>query len=253
LPPLLEVRSLTVPGRLRVDRLEVRSGEVIGLAGLVGAGRSRLLRTIAGLETPAQGRMAIDGAEVKWPVSPRKALTMGIALAPEDRRTQGLILGQLSWINMTVSTVARPSSLGVLRRRAAEVAARTQAAAVNLAENRLEVSAGTLSGGNQQKVVLGRLVGLQPRLLLVDEPMRGIDVGAREEIFRVIEAATAQGTAVVIASEETEDLLSFCDRVIVMRRGVAVAELSGLESRDAVYAAMLGAPTTSEPSEEIAS
>ncbi|MEV4596864.1 sugar ABC transporter ATP-binding protein [Amycolatopsis sp. NPDC049253] len=241
--PALELCNIVTPGRLRIDHLCIRPGEVVGLVGLVGSGRTRLLRTIAGLEPVLGGEMLVDGRGTAWPSTPRQALTRGIALAPEDRRTQGLILRQLSWTNMTVSTIARPARCGLIRRKPAFDAAADRGAAVSLPAHRLKAAAGTLSGGNQQKVVLAKLLHARPRVLLVDEPMRGIDVGAKDEIFRVVEGAVAEGTAVLIASEETDDLLGFCDRVLVMRHGRIVATAAGAQGRDQVYAAMLLEPT----------
>jgi ABC-type sugar transport system ATPase subunit len=245
--PALEVDGLRTASGLEVHHLSLRPGEMVGLAGLVGSGRSRLLRSLAGLERPMQGRLRVDGVDLVWPRNPRRAASHGIALAPEDRRTEGLNLRQRSWTNMTINTLARPQRLSFVRRRRALQGARELAGLVDLQTEKLAVPVGTLSGGNQQKVVLARLLYQRPSVLLVDEPMRGIDVGAKEEIFGTIEATALDGNAVLVASEETEDLLAVCDRVVVMRHGRVAMIVEGLAQRDLAYAAMLG---TSHPAPE---
>ncbi|MGW0038072.1 sugar ABC transporter ATP-binding protein [Gordonia sp. NPDC003376] len=226
---------------VNIDHFGVGAGEIVGLAGLVGSGRSSFLRLLAGWP-PDHGTMHIDGRPVTWPASPAKAQDHGIALAPEDRRTQGLILGMTSSENVLLPARRSIAAAGIVRMRkrsAARVA--DLAAAVQLAPAKIGVRTRTLSGGNQQKVVLAKLLGTRPRILLIDEPMRGIDVGAKAEIFDVIAAAAAAGAAVIIASEETDDLLAFCDRVLVMWQGqLIVPDTDATDAESAVYNAMLG-------------
>ncbi len=224
-PNRLEVAGLTVPGRLRDIGLEVRRGEIVGVAGLVGAGRTSLLRALAGLEPSASGVLTLDGRPVRWPSTPQAARALGIALAPEDRRRQGLVLGRRGSENVVLSSLRSVGRGGLARRRDVVEAADATAGKVGFARTRLLAPAGTLSGCNQQKLVLAKCVRTAPRVLLVDEPARGIDVGAKAEIFGLLQDLSEQGMAMVVVSEDIEELVAFVDRVVVLCRGEVTAEL----------------------------
>ena len=226
-PPLLDVRGLELPGRLDAVDLSLGQGEILGIAGLVGAGRTSLLRALAGIEPLATGRLWVEGVEAPWPTSPTEAIELGLMLAPEDRRTQGLVLGLRGRDNVTLASMRGIARAGWLRPGASQRAAASVSPAVGLAPQRLGVAAGTLSGGNQQKVVLAKCLRARPKILLADEPTRGIDVGAKAEIFEVLTRFAADGLGVIMVSEETEELIAFADRVIVLSNGAVTGEFEG--------------------------
>ncbi len=226
--PVLEVEGLVAAGAPAGVSFAVRGGEIVGFAGLVGSGRSELLETIAGARRPTGGRVVVVGTPV-LPGSPRAALAAGIALVPEDRHRQGLVLD---------ASIRENVSLGGWRPvRAARRAPERKAAA--RAVERLHIKAPdaeapvrSLSGGNQQKVVIGRCLERSPRVLLLDEPTRGIDVGAKEEIFRLVGDMLELGLAIVLVSSDLLEILGLCDRVLVMHERVVVAELPRAEATE---------------------
>jgi ABC-type sugar transport system ATPase subunit len=220
---LLRITGLSVPGRLTNVSLAVGRGEILGVAGLVGAGRTTLLRALAGLEPASTGAMALDGRPVRWPTTPRRAHRLGIALAPEDRRTQGLVLSRSGGENVVLPSLRTVGTKGFATRRTVLREAGAVVNGVGFASDRLGAAAGTLSGGNQQKLVLAKWLRAGPRVLLVDEPARGIDVGAKAEIFALLQELSKKGMGVVIVSEELEELAAFADRVLVLCRGSVAA------------------------------
>ncbi|WP_158801328.1 sugar ABC transporter ATP-binding protein [Acidisoma sp. L85] len=221
---LLKVRDLAVPGLLYPVSLTVRAGEVLGVAGLVGSGRTSLMRALAGLE-PATGWVEIDGREQGAPRTPRASRAMGIALIPEDRKGQGLVLGRPSASNVILGDMPAVARLGIFQDRNILAAAKAAVAEYGFDPARLRTPARDLSGGNQQKLMLGRWHHARPRLLLADEPTRGIDIGAKTEILAALrKSALEDGLAVVIVSSELEELLVVSDRIIVMRDGHMVDE-----------------------------
>ncbi len=225
-PPLLEVRDLVVPDRPghRVS-FAVRAGEIVGVAGLVGAGRSELLHALFGIDPPLAGTVRIAGRPVRVR-SPRDAIRAGLALVPEDRKEQGLILEMSVRHNIGLAALRRhqvgPGFLSHERERrdAVDMIARLRIRTPGpdqLAQN--------LSGGNQQKVVLAKWLLLRPRVLLLDEPTRGVDVGAKDEIYHLIEQAAAAGTAVLFVSSELPEVLGLADRILVMHEGRLTGEV----------------------------
>lgn len=225
-PIVLEVRDARGPG-VDLPELTVRAGEIVGLAGLVGSGRSRLLTALAGAGTLESGSMSMDRTPVAWPRSPRAAARIGIVLAPEDRKAQGLVLDRASSWNVAIGAFARAAgALRVTRGRIARWAApfTTRTA---LPAHRLTVAVGTLSGGNQQKVLLARQISRAPRCLLLDEPTRGIDIGAKAQVFGMLRSLADDGLAIIWASSELEEVARYSDRVVVLAQGRAVAELPG--------------------------
>ncbi|MCL6548624.1 MAG: sugar ABC transporter ATP-binding protein, partial [Alicyclobacillus sp.] len=217
-PALLQVRGVTVPAHLRSVDLEVRPGEVLGITGLVGAGKSSLMRLLAGLYRPVSGSLAWEGRPlVRYDV--QEAIRRGVCLVPEDRRNQGLLIQESVAHNLTLPSLRMVRARGMVNRRLERSFAQAVAERVHLTGFRLDVSVGRLSGGNQQKVVLGKWLAKQPRVLLLDEPTKGIDVGAKMEIYRLLQDLAAKGVAVVVASSEPEEVLGVADRVAVMRAG----------------------------------
>jgi D-xylose transport system ATP-binding protein len=226
---LLRVEGWTVedplnPGRTVLDGvdLEVRAGEIVGVAGLMGAGRTALLSSLFGAaRSDVRGRLTLGNEAVpRGPfASPAEAIAAGLALVSEDRKRYGLVPTASVLDNMTLATLRRFATAGWLDRGATQAAARDQIAALQLKTAGLDVPVTQLSGGNQQKVILGRWLLAQPRLLLLDEPTRGIDVGARSEIYELIRSLVEQGMGVLLASSDLPEVLGLCHRIIVLREG----------------------------------
>jgi ribose transport system ATP-binding protein len=210
------VRTSRYPG---VDAsLTVYRGEVLGIAGLIGAGRSELAEAVCGIATRLSGHVLLDGVPLAI-ATPRDAIRHGICLVPEDRRGRGII-GEMSVReNITLPKLSAFTRLGLVNRRAESAAAREIATNLTVKAPSVEVLAGTLSGGNQQKVVLGRWLALSPRAILFDEPTQGVDVVAKAEIHRLIRRLADDGAAVVLISSDLEEIVAECDRVAVMHDG----------------------------------
>ena len=243
-PPLereavLDVRGLRdAGGRVRDVSLRVAPGEIVGLAGLVGAGRSELLETILGLRPRIEGEVLVGGRPV--PRGVRGALRRGLVLVPEDRKQQAVLANRSVHENATLTL---PVTRGLVRRRLRETrAAVPWLERLDVRYAGLEQSMAALSGGNQQKVLLARAMLIDPRLLMLDEPTRGIDLGAKQRIYEAIIALAGSGIGVLVASSELPELLAICHRVIVIREGRVVSELTQAElSEEAVVAAATGA------------
>jgi len=220
--PVLEVSGLS-GDRFRDVNLRVHAGEIVGLAGLVGSGRSEILETVYGARRASAGTVTVDGRRLPRG-SVRAAVAAGLGLAPEERKSQGLLLDQSVYRNITVSSLRRFSRGGFLdfggERRAAEELSRS----LDVRPAGVDRPVGNLSGGNQQKVVLARWLLRECRVLLFDEPTRGVDVGARTEIYALIRRLADQGVAVVVVSSEVEEVLGLADRVLVVREGAVVHE-----------------------------
>jgi D-xylose transport system ATP-binding protein len=219
------------PGRyvLKGVSFEVRRGEIIGIAGLMGAGRTALLNSLFGAaRSVARGRLTVAGRGTSGPFrSPSEAIAAGIALVSEDRKRYGLVLEAPIWENLTLVTLWKFSRLGLLDDRAREAEALAQFDALKIKAPGLGVLVNQLSGGNQQKVVLGKWLIAQPKVLFLDEPTRGIDVGARAEIYELIAALTAKGLGVVLVSSDLPELLGMSHRVLVLSQGRQTAVLEG--------------------------
>jgi ribose transport system ATP-binding protein len=220
---LLRVEGLTADGLGPVD-LEVRAGEIVGVAGLMGSGRSRLIHTVAGAQPATGGRMWLAGRPYA-PRHPGDGAAAGIALIPEDRKEQSLVPFASITANVTVSILRRISRGWLLGPRRQRDEARAIAANVNVRMQSVDQPVGSLSGGNQQRAVFGRAFATDPRLLLLDEPTRGVDVGAKAEIYQLVDRAAEAGMAVLVASSELEELLLICHRIAVMNHGRAVEML----------------------------
>ncbi len=219
---MLEVEALTADGLGPVD-LRVRAGEIVGIAGLMGSGRSRLIHTVAGAQPATGGAMRLGGKPYA-PSGPGAGTAAGIALIPEDRKEQSLITFAPIRSNVTIPILKRISSAGLLGPKRERAEAVKIAANVNVRMQSVDQPIGSLSGGNQQRAIFGRAFATEPRLLLLDEPTRGVDVGAKAEIYELIDRAAEQGAAVLVASSELEELLWICHRIAVMNHG-RVAEV----------------------------
>ncbi|MBS1885876.1 MAG: sugar ABC transporter ATP-binding protein [Actinobacteria bacterium] len=238
--PRLEVRGLSAAGRFEDVSFTVNAGEIVGLAGLIGSGRTEIARAIFGADRVDSGEILVDGEPVS-PRSPRQAIGKGIALLPESRKEQGLLMRRSIVENIMLPHLGDVSSGGVLRfgRERREVGAAMESLSVRAAGPRASVD--TLSGGNQQKVLFGKWLLRTPRVMIVDEPTRGVDVGAKRAIYELIDELTAGGTAVLFISSDLEEVLGMAHRIFVMRRGRVAAEFAGRQAeRAAVLAAAFG-------------
>ena len=222
---LLELRGLGRRGAFEGVSFALRRGEILGLAGLVGAGRTEVARCIAGADRFDVGEMMLAGTRYR-PTSPREAIERGVVYLPEDRKTQGLVLGMKVRENVTLATLARFSPHGLIRGRAERDAAARQVAAVELRPPETERPAGTLSGGNQQKLVLAKWLLADADVLLFDEPTRGVDVATKVELHRIIRSLADAGRAVLVISSELPEILALADRIVVMRVGHVAGELA---------------------------
>ena len=228
----LEVRGLSAGRRVRDVSFSIRRGEILGLAGLVGAGRSEVARIVFGAAPREAGEVRLDGRRLD-PGSPRRSIAAGICLLPEDRRGHGLVLTQSARANFALPNLDRFRRLGsvVDRRREGRAFARWRKQLdIRLARSGQRV--GTLSGGNQQKVVIARWLERGARVVLCDEPTRGIDVGARYEIYEWVRRMAAEGKAVLLISSELEEVLGMSDRVLVMHEGRIRGEIEDPASAD---------------------
>ncbi|MGH9329162.1 MAG: sugar ABC transporter ATP-binding protein [Vicinamibacterales bacterium] len=205
--------------------LSIRPGEIVCLFGLVGSGRSELLETLFALHAPHAGSVRIDGRECRF-AAPRDAARAGLALVPEDRQQQGLFVNLDLRHNLVLPRETARASL-VVRRRAEQADAREMIRAWNIKTPGCEAFPDSLSGGNQQKVVVARWLAMAPRMLLMDEPTKGVDVGAKFEIHEIIRRQAAEGTACLIASSDLPEVLELAHRVVVMREGRIQGEVAG--------------------------
>jgi ABC-type sugar transport system ATPase subunit len=229
--PALMVDRLTRRGVFENISFAVLQGEIVGLAGLVGAGRSEIAETILGLVPPSSGRLEVFGREVRIK-GPGDAARHGIAYVTEDRKTRGLFLNRPVSENLTMASLNRFFRFPFLKRRAeaAFVQETIRKLDIRLADTGAEIR--TLSGGNQQKCLIGRALAVDPRILILDEPTRGVDIGAKQEIYRLIEDLVGRGLAIVLISSEMEEILRLADRIIVLRRGRVAATLARAEATE---------------------
>ncbi|MEU4497720.1 sugar ABC transporter ATP-binding protein [Streptomyces sp. NPDC023998] len=242
--PVLRVERLARKGEFAPVDLELRPGEIVGLAGLVGSGRSEILETIYGARRPSAGRVLVDGSPLR-PGSVRSAVRAGIGLAPEERKAQGLLMLESVTRNVSVSSLSRFSRGGWLDRKGERAAAQQATRELSLRPDNPDARVRTLSGGNQQKAVLARWLLRGCRVLLLDEPTRGVDVGARAELYAVIRRLADEGLAVLLVSSEVPEVLGLADRVLVMREGSVVhtADARELDEHRVLDLVMEGSPT----------
>ncbi|MEV5102147.1 sugar ABC transporter ATP-binding protein [Streptomyces massasporeus] len=244
-PPVLKVQGLSRQGEFETLDLEVRPGEIVGLAGLVGSGRSEILETVYGARKPTTGQVLVDGRALK-PGSVRAAVRAGLGLAPEERKAQALLMLESVTRNVSVSSMSRFSRGGWIDRGAELGAARAATRELSLRPDNPSVPVRTLSGGNQQKAVLARWLLRGCKVLLLDEPTRGVDVGARAELYAVIRRLADEGLAVLLVSSEVPEVLGLADRVLVLREGrvVHTAPARELDEHRVLDLVMEGSPAS---------
>jgi ABC-type sugar transport system ATPase subunit len=237
---VLRVEGLTVPGKFEDVSFTVRAGEVVGLAGLMGAGRSEVASTLFGLERPTRGRILLDGREVRI-TSPAQAIALGIGYVPEDRKRQGLVLGASGLHNTSLPILERLSRFRWVRRREERRVAREYFERLRVRTPSLDAVVAGLSGGNQQKIVLAKWLAANSRILMLDEPTRGVDVGAKAEIHALVGELAARGAAILVISSELPEVISLSDRIVVLRAGEVAGELSRRDAtEDSVLRLMAG-------------
>jgi rhamnose transport system ATP-binding protein len=222
--PVLEVEHLTSVGVFEDVTFTVRSGEIVCLAGLVGAGRSEIARAVFGVDPYDSGSVRMSGVRVPGK-NPTAAMRLGIGFVPEDRRKQGLAMSAGVQTNITLAIRHRLARLGFITSSLEEPSARRWAARLRVKAHALDAEAQMLSGGNQQKVVLAKWLATQPKLLIVDEPTRGIDVGTKAEVHRLLSELAGTGVALLMISSELPEVLGMADRVLVVREGRITTEL----------------------------
>jgi rhamnose transport system ATP-binding protein len=222
--PVLEVKDLSTSGVFHDITFDVRAGEIVGLAGLVGAGRSEIARAVFGVDSYDSGGVRLAGKVVP-PHNPRAAIAAGMAFVPEDRRQQGLVTG--ASVARNVAGVIRRGlgRSGVLTGRAESRAAGPWAGRLEVKTSALDMNAATMSGGNQQKVVIAKWLATDPGLLIIDEPTRGIDIGTKAEVHRLLSELAGQGMAILMISSELPEVLGMADRVLVVCEGRLTADI----------------------------
>ncbi|MBB4662186.1 sugar ABC transporter ATP-binding protein [Conexibacter arvalis] len=236
--PALRLRGVGAPGLLREVDLDVAAGEVVGLAGVVGAGRSELLEAIFGA-LPASGTVELHGSALRAR-DPRAAIAAGVGYLPPDRKHQGLVLQRSVADNLAMVATRDAGRLRAPGGAAERALVGEAIATLRIVAASPAAPVSTLSGGNQQKVALGRWIAARSRVLLLDEPTRGVDVAAKAEIHRLLRAAAADGAALLVSSSETEELLALCDRIVVLARGEVVASLTAEEASEEAVARFAG-------------
>lgn len=235
----LELRGLTVGNVVRDVSLSVRAGEILGLAGLVGAGRSELLEAIFGVRQITSGTVLMSGKPVS-PREPRHAIDLGLGYLPPDRKTQGLVLKLSVKDNLSMVTDLGRPRLATVGDRANAPHVQEAVTTMRISTPSLDAPVGTLSGGNQQKVALAKWLAAGTSVLLLDEPTRGVDVAAKSEIHELLRRAAAQGLALLVSSSENDELLVLCDQIVVMFRGSVVGQLPTAEATEMALARLAG-------------
>ncbi|PZM15469.1 ATP-binding cassette domain-containing protein [Rhizobium tubonense] len=220
----------------------IRPGEIVGLAGLDGHGQERFLEILAGLKAPLSGRVVLDGPTGRTEVTGfRKAVANGVAYLPRDRRATGIFPTQSVLDNFAISTVGRDTMLGLIRTQHRRRRYETYRDKLSISAPRPDAAITTLSGGNQQKVLLARALALEPGVLLLNDPTRGVDVATRHVLYDVFRNLAREGMTLVILSSEIEEILLLCSRVLVFRENEVTAEMTGDSmTADNVIAAMFG-------------
>jgi rhamnose transport system ATP-binding protein len=228
---LLEVAGLTRAGVFHNVSFSVRAGEIVGFAGLVGAGRTEVARVLFGIDESDSGQVRLNGKPVRF-TSPSEALRAGLAYVPEDRHQQGLVLDFPIASNVSLPILSRLFRFWFLNRSSERQLAQRYADRLRVRMTDVEQLVSALSGGNQQKVVIAKWLATQPRVLILDEPTRGIDIGAKVEVHRIIGELAASGLGIVLISSDLPEVLAMSDRILVMHEGRISAELSRAEATE---------------------
>lgn len=241
-PEILRVDGLSSQGKFSDINFSIRQGEILGIAGLIGSGRTDIARVIAGAEKASSGQITIAGKQVN-PKSPSDALRYGIGLLPEDRNAQGLFLKRSLLENVTISSLFQYTRLGTinLSRESKQVQALSRE--IGIRSTSVNQSVTNLSGGNRQKVVLARWLGARSKILIFDEPTRGVDVGAKVEIYRIMNELANEGVAIIMISSEMQEIIGMSDNIIVLWRGTIAARYTRAEAtrEKLLQAALIGA------------
>lgn len=239
-PELLDVRGLSSPGRFHDVSFTLHAGEVLGMAGLVGAGRSEIGMALFGLDPHATGAIAVEGRPVR-PRNPVEAMHIGVGLVPEDRKRQGLVLQMSALANTTLPILDRLDRFGFVRRALERATAGEYFTRLRVRAPGLDTVTAGLSGGNQQKLVLAKWLAARCRVLILDEPTRGVDVGAKAEIHALIDELAAQGHGIILISSELPEVLNLSTRLLVLREGRLAGTLSRAEAtQESVLRLMAG-------------
>jgi ABC-type sugar transport system ATPase subunit len=221
-PTTLRLKGLTRRGAFENVTLEVGVGEIVGLTGLVGSGRSEVVRAVFGADPVDAGEIELEGTALRLQ-QPGDAMRMGIAMVPESRRDEGLMMGRSILENLALNNFANDRPLGWIRRSREKRAVASLIGQLNIKCRSMASPVWQLSGGNQQKVLFAKWIAGEPRVLILDEPTRGVDVGAKAEIYRLVTSLAAKGMSILIVSSEIEEVVGLCHRVHVMRQGRLVA------------------------------
>ncbi|MGL5944037.1 MAG: sugar ABC transporter ATP-binding protein [Waterburya sp.] len=228
---VLEVRNISDGGKIKPVSFQLHAGEILGLAGLVGAGRTEVSRLIFGADPKASGEVWLNGKKLKIN-SPGDAIAAGIGYVPEDRKDQGLFLEMSSRKNIGLNRLKQDAKGGLVNWGSVNQIAQQAVENFNIRLANLEIRAVDLSGGNQQKLLLARWLAIKPTVLMLDEPTRGVDIGAKSEIYRIISDLAAQGVAILMVSSELPEVIGMSDRVLIMREGQLVGELDDSSGKE---------------------
>ena len=243
--PLLEVVDVSCEDRVREVSLRLYRGEILGVVGLMGSGRTELTRALFGIDRIRQGEIRVNGRPVKVRM-PSDAMAAGITLVPEDRRKQGLVLSHTVRDNLVVPILGKLRNGPFVDDRKGDAIVKSFVDRLNIQTDSIRKRVGLLSGGNQQKVVIGKWLAAEPEILILDEPTAGVDIGAKSEIITIVRALADQGKGIIVISSELPELLAMSDRILVMRGGTIVREVT----RDELDAAASGAATSKAQAEE---
>jgi ABC-type sugar transport system ATPase subunit len=244
--PVLEIRDLSADGRFAEVSFDLRPGEIVGLAGLIGSGRTELLRAIFGADPVTSGEIVLAGEAVGGH-SPRASIAKGLVMLPESRKDDGLVMMRSVAENVVMANLKDVSTGGLIRRERQRVAVDKLLSAFDVRASSPGAPVATLSGGNQQKVLFAKCMMSNPRVLMIDEPTRGVDVGAKRAIYDLMTKLAADGMALLVVSSELQEVLGLAHRVLVMRRGRLVAEMTAEQAdEESILAAAFGTPA--EPS-----
>jgi rhamnose transport system ATP-binding protein len=240
----LQVENLSRTGAFKDVSFELRRGEILGMAGLVGAGRTNVARAIFGVEPPTEGKIEVEGREVAIR-SPQQAIELGLAYVPEDRQLHGLIPAMHLTSNISLPTLQEYASRGWLQEKKERTAAYEAACQMEVRANNIWQKARELSGGNQQKVVLAKWLSTNPHILILDEPTRGIDVGTKAAVHALMSRLASEGMAILMISSELPEVLGMSDRIIVMHEGYLTGHFTRAEAtQEKIISAATQAVTT---------
>ncbi|RSK53255.1 sugar ABC transporter ATP-binding protein [Bacillus canaveralius] len=225
---ILKVENLSAGNMVKNVSFSVKSGEVVGFSGLVGSGRTEAMRAIYGADKKNSGKVIYFGEEVNFK-DPKEAINKGLGLLPEDRKKEGLLLEQSIRMNTTMASMFKIKKLGVINHKKEKEYVKQLLASISTKYGSMENNANSLSGGNQQKIALAKWLSADCKVLVFDEPTRGVDVGAKTEIYKIINQLAEEGVAVIVISSEMAEIIGMCDRAIVMRQGLVAGELNKSE------------------------